>query len=147
MPVLAESSTSEEERGRPKLKTKTLDGSSLDDRGLKEASSSPVRRRGWKEGGERGVPSWLECKSYPSSRNFETNHLFQQPQVHIQLKRPKMAHVPQHPHKTSMKHAHIKQPPRKHEPRRKSHNVVDGKPFCLKPEGLALHSVRRACGG
>lgn len=66
MPVLAESSTSEEERGRPKLKAKTLDGSFVDDRGLNESSeadSSPVRRRGWKEGGERGVPSWLETTS------------------------------------------------------------------------------------
>ena len=77
MPVLADSSTSEEERGRPKLKTKTLDGSSVDDRGLKEASSSPVRPRGWKEGGERGVPSWLECKSSSCGYlDFETNHLF-----------------------------------------------------------------------
>lgn len=66
MPVLVESSTFEEERGRPKLKMKTLNGSPVDDRGLKEgleASSSLARRRGWKEGGERGVPSWLESTS------------------------------------------------------------------------------------
>jgi hypothetical protein len=54
----------------------------------------------------------------------------------MKLNRPRMAHISHHPQKTAMKHAHIKQH-LKHEPRRKSHIVADGEPFCLKPEGFS----------
>jgi hypothetical protein len=47
--------------GRPKLKTKTLDGSAIeDDEDINEGTSSYSGRR-WK-GSDRGVPSWLEGK-------------------------------------------------------------------------------------
>ncbi|KAF8194989.1 transcription factor Opi1-domain-containing protein [Pholiota molesta] len=50
--------------GRPKLKTKTLDGSAIeDDEDINEGTSSYSGRR-WK-GSDRGVPSWLEESMAP----------------------------------------------------------------------------------
>ena len=58
----------ERETGRPKLKSKTLDGSAVDDRdaNMQEDLVAPTeergvsRRRGWRTEGEQGVPSRLE---------------------------------------------------------------------------------------
>lgn len=63
--AISPSSPTSQLRGRPKLKTKTLDGTAIDEddqadelREERQQSSS----RHWK-GSDRGVPSWLEGMS------------------------------------------------------------------------------------
>lgn len=114
--------TQDLDRPKVKLKSKTLDGSAVDEAWDGETGADLGLGKGWRDKGKGGVPSWLQG-SVTSSYFLYIAHFYLQRTVRLWG----------HPHPRQSYHRLL----RRSNHRAKSDrwpNAADGKPFCWKQE-------------